>query len=95
MALSKEDVQHIALLSRLNLSPDQLEQFTDELDEIITYARKISSLDTDNVPTTTHAVPVSNIMRDDIPHPSLSNEEALENSPDKEGPCFKVPRLVE
>ncbi len=95
MTISKDDVKHIAFLSRLELDDKKLDQFTGELDEIITYAHKISSLDTENVPPTTHAVPVGNIMREDIVQPSLSNEEALANSPDKEGPYFKVPRLVE
>ncbi len=95
MTISKEEVKHIALLARLELTPEQLEQFTRELDEIISYARKISSLDTENVKPTTHAMQVGNILREDEPRSSLSNEKALQNSPEKEGPYFKVPRLVE
>ncbi len=95
MAISKEEVKHIALLSRLALSEMEIEKFTHDLSEILEYSQKISELDTSDVPPTSHAIAFSNIYREDEVKPSLSNEEALANAPDKEGSYFKVPRVID
>lgn len=95
MTISREEVQHIALLSRLYLSDEEVERYTRELDAILRYVEMIRQLDTGGVPPTSHAIEMVNVMRPDRIEPSLRVEEALANAPDKEPPFFRVPRIVE
>jgi aspartyl-tRNA(Asn)/glutamyl-tRNA(Gln) amidotransferase subunit C len=66
-----------------------------ELDGILTYIDKLRALDTTGVEPTSHAVPVTNVMRDDVPYPSLAQSEALANAPDRQGDLFRVPKIIE
>ena len=96
MPISKEEVKHIALLSRLKLTDEDLSKFTVHLDEILSYAEKIKELDTDGVEPTSHPIPMVNVMREtDEIHPSLPAEDALANAPETSGPYFKVPKVTE
>ena len=96
MAITREEVQHIALLSRIQLSDEELERFTRHLDEILAYAEKLNQLETSDVPATSHVVPISNVMREgDRVAASLGVEQALANAPETSGPFFKVPRVTE
>ena len=93
--LKREDVQRIAELARLELSPDELELFTRQLGDILTYVEQIRTLDTTGVPPTSHVLnrPVD---RSDEPQPSLSRADLLRNAPDAapEAGLFKVPRVI-
>ncbi len=91
--LSIDDVRHVARLARLGLDDSQLERMAGELDTIIDSIGKISELDLEGVPPTTHALEVVNVFGDDEPHESLSTEQALANAPDPEDGCFRVPRM--
>jgi len=91
--LSIDDVRHVARLARLGLDESQLERMAGELDTIIDSIGKISELDLDGVPPTTHALEVVNVFGDDVPHESLTTEEALRNAPDAEDGTFRVPRM--
>lgn len=91
--ISLEDVRHVAKLSRLGLSDEQLERMAGELDTIIDSIGKISDLDLADVPPTTHALEVVNVFGDDVPHASLTTEQALANAPDAEDGCFRVPSM--
>jgi aspartyl-tRNA(Asn)/glutamyl-tRNA(Gln) amidotransferase subunit C len=95
MRITKDEVKHISLLSRLLFSDEEIETFTKDLDSILEYISKISELDTGNIEPTSHVVPLENVMRDDIVKPSLSIEKALQNAPDKESTCFKVPKILQ
>jgi aspartyl-tRNA(Asn)/glutamyl-tRNA(Gln) amidotransferase subunit C len=96
MSISREEVRHIALLSRIRLSDEELDRFTGHLDEILAYAEKINELDTSDVPPTSHVVPIVNVMRDeDRVSESLDVREALANAPETDGSFFKVPRVTE
>jgi aspartyl-tRNA(Asn)/glutamyl-tRNA(Gln) amidotransferase subunit C len=66
-----------------------------ELDGILAYIDKLRSVDTSGVEPTSHAVPITNVMRDDVPGPSLSRAETLANAPDRHGDLFRVPRILE
>ncbi|MRN56949.1 Asp-tRNA(Asn)/Glu-tRNA(Gln) amidotransferase subunit GatC [Paenibacillus monticola] len=95
MSITTKDVQHVAKLARLQLSPEEEATFTEQMNAILQYAEKLNELDTDNVKPTTQVLQVSNVMRDDVVKESLSQEEALLNAPEDEDGHFKVPAVLE
>ncbi|OXM13782.1 Asp-tRNA(Asn)/Glu-tRNA(Gln) amidotransferase subunit GatC [Paenibacillus herberti] len=95
MSIGMKDVEHVANLARLELSVDEKEQFVGQLNAILKYAEKLGELDTDGVEPTSHVLPVTNVMREDVVKESLSNEAALLNAPDDEDGQFKVPAVLE
>ena len=92
--ISQDDVRYVARLARLNLSPEEMERFTIQLDSILAYIDKLNELDTSNVEPISHVIDVCNAFRDDMVGPSFSREAALENAPDTEQGFFKVPRII-
>ncbi len=94
MPLTPEEVDHVALLARLKLAPEQRERFTTQLNSILEHFEQLQQIDTAGVPPMSHAVPMSNVLREDEPAPSLSAEEALRNAPDQARSCFRVPRVI-
>lgn len=95
MRLSNEEVEHIALLSRLELSDAERERAQNELSQILGYFEALSQLDTQGVEPTMHALPISNVLRRDEVRPGLSREQALQNAPESTDGMFQVPRVVE
>lgn len=95
MSITIKDVEHVAGLARLTLSEQEKQTYMDQLNAILQYAEQLNGLDTDNVEPTSHAVPVSNVMRDDAVRPSLPIEQVLLNAPDEEDGQFKVPAVLE
>lgn len=96
MALTREQVEHVAKLARLSLTSEEAELFRDQLAGILGYIEKLQALDVEGVPPTTHAVEVeSTPLRPDVARPSLSADEALANAPAREGTYFLVPRIIE
>ncbi|WP_340025780.1 Asp-tRNA(Asn)/Glu-tRNA(Gln) amidotransferase subunit GatC [Paenibacillus sp. FSL K6-1096] len=95
MSITVKDVQHVARLARLQLSPEEEATFTEQMNAILQYAEKLNELDTENVKPTTHVLQVSNVMREDVVKESLTQEEALLNAPDDEDGQFKVPAVLE
>ncbi|WP_339169791.1 Asp-tRNA(Asn)/Glu-tRNA(Gln) amidotransferase subunit GatC [Paenibacillus sp. FSL H7-0943] len=95
MSITVKDVQHVAKLARLQLSPEEEATFTEQMNAILQYAEKLDELDTENVKPTTHVLQVSNVMREDVVKDSLTQEEALLNAPDDEDGHFKVPAVLE
>jgi len=89
------DVEHVARLSRLALTDQEKERMRRELDGNLSYIDKLRALDTADVPPTSHAVPMTNVMREDEPRPSLSQEEMLANAPERIGEFFRVPKIIE
>jgi len=94
MAISREDVEHIAKLARLQLTEEEVKRFQIELGKIIEYFDQLKKLDTENVPPMTHAVPIENVLREDQVKESLLQEEALQNAPEKKESYFQVPKVV-
>ncbi len=94
MKLSQQEVEHVAHLARLHLSPEELGLMTRQLDTILSYVAKLDELDTTGVEPTTHAFAVTNALRDDIVTPSLSRSSALANAPQENGEAFIVPRVI-
>ncbi|RJP26755.1 MAG: Asp-tRNA(Asn)/Glu-tRNA(Gln) amidotransferase subunit GatC [Candidatus Omnitrophota bacterium] len=95
MSIDREEVKHIALLSRLELSEEEVDLYTGHLDGILNYVEKLKSIDVSHVEPMSHAIPMFNVLREDEIQPSLSSHEALENAPDREFPYFRVPRVTE
>jgi aspartyl-tRNA(Asn)/glutamyl-tRNA(Gln) amidotransferase subunit C len=93
--ISLDDVDHVARLARLELSASDKERMRRELDGILSYIDKLRTLDTRDVEPTSHAVPVTNVMRDDVEQPSLPQEDMLANAPDRHRDMFRVPRIIE
>jgi aspartyl-tRNA(Asn)/glutamyl-tRNA(Gln) amidotransferase subunit C len=95
MRLTPAEVEHVALLARLRLTDEERERFTTQLNSILEHFEQLQQIDTSDVRPMSHAVPMSNVVRDDEPAPSLSPEEALQNAPDQDRECFRVPRVIE
>jgi aspartyl-tRNA(Asn)/glutamyl-tRNA(Gln) amidotransferase subunit C len=91
MAITREDVLHVAALARLELTEDEVERLTEQLSDILAAVGKVSELDLSDVPPTSHPLAVVNALRPDEPRPSLSLEDVFANAPDREGDYFRVP----
>ena len=92
--VSRADVEHVATLSRLALTDDEIEQLTGELGAIVEYAAEVSALDTADVPPTAHPLPLVNVFRPDDPRPGLDRDEVLAQAPAAEDGQFRVPRIL-
>lgn len=90
MKLDRETVDNVAYLARLGLTEDEKERMRDELSPILTYFDMLNELETSHIPPTAQVISVQNSMRPDETRPSLANEDALKNAPDREGPFFRV-----
>ncbi|UHA74743.1 Asp-tRNA(Asn)/Glu-tRNA(Gln) amidotransferase subunit GatC [Paenibacillus sp. 481] len=95
MSIGIQDVEHVAKLARLNLSDDEKERFTEQLNAILKYAEKLNELNTDDVQATTHVLPIKNVMREDEVRPSLPIERVMANAPEEEDGQFKVPAVLD
>jgi aspartyl-tRNA(Asn)/glutamyl-tRNA(Gln) amidotransferase subunit C len=91
MAISRDEVLHVARLARLELSEDELERFAEQLSAILEAVGKVSELDLSDVEPTAHPLELSNVWAEDEPRPPLSVDDALANAPDREGDAFRVP----
>jgi aspartyl-tRNA(Asn)/glutamyl-tRNA(Gln) amidotransferase subunit C len=89
------DVDHVARLARLALSDEERERFSQQLVHILENAERVREVAAEDVPPTSHPVPLRNVFRDDTPSPSLTQEEALAGAPEVEQNRFKVPRIIE
>ncbi|GAA4841510.1 Asp-tRNA(Asn)/Glu-tRNA(Gln) amidotransferase subunit GatC [Paenibacillus vulneris] len=95
MSVSIKDVEHVAKLARLELGDQEKELLTVQMNAILKYAEKLNELDTDGVEPTSHPMPLSNVMREDVARPSLPIEKVLLNAPDEEDGQIKVPAVLE
>jgi aspartyl-tRNA(Asn)/glutamyl-tRNA(Gln) amidotransferase subunit C len=93
--ISLEDVEHVARLARLELSDADKARMRRELDGILSYIDKLRALDIEGVEPTSHAVPMTNVMREDVPWPSFPQADMLANAPDRSGDFFRVPKIIE
>lgn len=95
MSLERAQVEQIALLARISLTPEEVELFQDQLSQLLEQFQVLSELDTTNVPPTGHAVDLQAVMRDDDEDDSLNPEEVLSNAPNQEGEFFRVKAVLE
>ena len=91
MAISREQVEHVARLARLALSEEETARLGEQLNAILDAVGKVSELDLSDVPPTAHPLDVVNVWAEDEPRPSLPVDVALENAPEREGGFFRVP----
>lgn len=91
MALSREEVLHVAELARLALTEDEVERLRGELSAILEAVGTVAELDLSDVEPTSHPLDVANVWAEDEPRPSLALDDALANAPDREGGFFRVP----
>lgn len=95
MKLSYEQVRHIAWLARLGLSEEEVEKFSLQLSNILDNFDILKQVDTADVPSATHTIPLQNVFRKDDVAGSYSQAEILSNAPKQEGDCFKVQAILE
>jgi aspartyl-tRNA(Asn)/glutamyl-tRNA(Gln) amidotransferase subunit C len=94
MAITRAEVEKIALLSRLVLSDEELDRMTSQMSQILGYVDLLSAVDTTTVEPMAHAVEVANAFRDDAVQPSLEREAALANAPNRDQECYLVPAVL-
>ena len=95
MAISRDDVEHVAYLARLGLTDDEKVQLAEQLSNILGHMQVIDRLDTSAIPPTAQVIPLRNVMRADEVRPSSPREEILRNAPRRDGDYFLVPPVLE
>jgi aspartyl-tRNA(Asn)/glutamyl-tRNA(Gln) amidotransferase subunit C len=95
MEITKQDVEKVAKLARLEVSPAEKEAFANQLSQILTHMETLKQYDTDGIEPTAAVLGQVNVFRDDEIRPSLSVEKALANAPEREADGFSVPRILE
>jgi len=94
MALTRDEVAHVAELARLSLGPEEIDRFTRQLNDILAYVRKLAEVDTRETPPMAHVVPVATPFREDRVEAGLPRDLALDNAPAREEGAFVVPRVI-
>ena len=95
MKVTREDVENVALLSRLRISENEMEKNINELSDFLEYVDRLQQVDTENVTPTAHVLPIQNVFREDVVKPSLNRNLALSNAPEQEEGYFRVPKILE
>ncbi len=95
MKLSLEEVDHVAMLARLGLSPEERERMREQLSSILEHIERLQELDTETIPPTAQVITLQNVLRDDEVQPSLSVADVLKNAPQQEDDMFKVNAVLE
>ena len=93
--ITRHDVEHVAMLARLQLDDEEVERLTHELGAILEHAADVAALDLDDVPPTAHPLPLVNVVRPDVVAPTLPRDEVLAAAPSTEDGRFKVPRILD
>lgn len=92
--ITRDEVAHLAKLARLSVTPEELDTFAGQLDVILTSVARISAVAAADIPPTSHVVPVTNVLREDVVAPCLTPQEALSSAPAAELARFRVPRIL-
>lgn len=95
MSVTIADVEKVAQLARLRFSEEDKQQLVVDLNRILDYFEKLKELDTEDVPPTTHVLPLKNVFREDVVVPPMPREKLLANAPDRAMDHFKVPQVIE
>ena len=94
-AISRTEVAHLARLARLAVTDEELDVFSGQLDVILTSIARIGEVAAGDIPPTSHSVPLTNVLRDDVEVPCLTREDALAGAPDTAEDRFRVPRILD
>ncbi|MFC3449314.1 Asp-tRNA(Asn)/Glu-tRNA(Gln) amidotransferase subunit GatC [Amycolatopsis speibonae] len=92
--ISRDEVAHLAKLARLAVTEEELDVFAGQLDQILDSVAKVSEIAGEDVPPTSHAVPLTNVFREDTVRPGLTQQQALAGAPASEEGRFRVPRIL-
>ena len=92
--LTRDDVRHVAKLARLALSDEKLARLTPQLESILHYIDKLAQVETSGVAPMAHALPLHNVLREDVARSGLPLDNVLQNAPETDGPFFKVPKVI-
>lgn len=95
MALTSDEVRHVALLARVGLTPEEVELYRSQLDNVLNQFQSLQELDTVDVPPTSQSIPLETVLREDEPRQSLPKEEVMANAPRREGDFFRVRAVLE
>jgi len=95
MKVTKEDMENVAVLSRLEIPAEKEAQYTQQLNDFLEYVENLSTVPTDDIQPIAHVLPISNVFRDDVVKKSIDRDLALSNAPLKEDGYFKVPKVLE
>ncbi|MCR3922100.1 MAG: Asp-tRNA(Asn)/Glu-tRNA(Gln) amidotransferase subunit GatC [Firmicutes bacterium] len=95
MTITRNEVDHVARLARLEMTEEEMVQATGELNKILQYIDKLNKLDTTDVLPTAHVLPLQNVLREDKIQACLTRQDALANAPEEEDGMFRVPRVIE
>jgi aspartyl-tRNA(Asn)/glutamyl-tRNA(Gln) amidotransferase subunit C len=93
--LTREEARKVAVLSRLSFSDAEIDVLAGQLSDVLQYVEKLNELDTSGVEPTSHALAMTNVMREDVVVPSLPRQLALSIAPDQEAGCFRVPQVIQ
>jgi aspartyl-tRNA(Asn)/glutamyl-tRNA(Gln) amidotransferase subunit C len=94
-SITRDEVAHLARLSRLALAEDELKHYAEQLDVILGAVARVAEVAADDIPPTSHSVPLTNVMRPDVVRPGLTAAEALAGAPAAEQGRFRVPRILD
>src|SRR5256885_16914716 len=94
-AISRDEVAHLARLSRLAVTDAELDTFAGQLDVILQAVARVGEVAAADIPPTSHSVPLTNVLREDVEEPCLTQNEALSGAPDTQDGRFRVPRILE
>ncbi len=92
--ITRAEVAHLARLARLDLTPDELDHYAAQLDVILQSVARVSEVATDDIPATSHPIPLVNVFRDDVARPGVDRTEVLAGAPAHEDDRFRVPRIL-
>jgi aspartyl-tRNA(Asn)/glutamyl-tRNA(Gln) amidotransferase subunit C len=93
--ISRDEVAHLARLARLAVTEDELDTFASQLDVILQAVAQVGEVAAVDVPPTSHSVPLTNVLRDDVETPCLPRDDVLAGAPDAEDHRFRVPRILD
>lgn len=94
-SISRDDVAHVAMLARIQLSDAELDKLAGQLETIVGYVGQVGDITSDDIPPMSHPLPLTNVTRPDVVRPSLTAEEALSGAPQAEAQRFEVPRILD
>jgi aspartyl-tRNA(Asn)/glutamyl-tRNA(Gln) amidotransferase subunit C len=92
--ITVEQVRHVAKLSRLAIDDERTQRYAGQLESILEYVAQIGEVDVSGVEPMAHALPLKNVLREDIVAGALPVEQVLQNAPETDGPFFKVPKVI-
>jgi len=95
MAITKETVEYVAHLARIELKSKELDKLSQQLQDILDFIDNLKTINIEGISPTSHILPISNVLREDRPKESLPSEKALMNAPCREGNFFVVPKIIE